>query len=74
MRKVRCNGFEGSFIYSDSPLNLEPGKIYEVVCENDYGWQKNYHLKGVDGEYNSKWFTVISTPKEEVSNLSPDVT
>lgn len=64
MKKVRFNGFEGKYIYSDSPKNLEPGKVYEVTGENNYGWQLNYQLNGVKGEYNSKWFTILH-PNEE---------
>ena len=65
MKKVRFNGCEGKYIYSDSPRNLEIGKVYEVVSETNYGWQRNYHLKGVKGEYNSKWFTILAPEDED---------
>ena len=64
-KMVRFNGFEGKYFCSDSPKNLEVGKVYEVITENNLGWQKNYHLRGVKGEYNAKWFSHVDETKEE---------
>ena len=38
------------------------GKIYEVNEEIDLGYQTNYILKEVDGEFNSVWFKKIELP------------
>lgn len=61
--KVRYNGCadDGYFI----PKDLVKGREYEVVRANDRGWQTDYTLKGIQGEFNSMWFTEV-TPKDKI--------
>ena len=59
--KVRYNGCTESYYGCSDPTNLVVGKEYEVVLSRDRGWQTDYTLKGVDGEFNSVWFDVISS-------------
>ena len=59
---VRYNGEKISYTGCDSPTNLVNGKVYEVLQEMDLGFQTNYTLKGVKGEYNSVWFDEIEMP------------
>ena len=63
---VRFNGYDGKHICCDEPTLLEVGKIYEVLIETNLGWQQNYHLKEVKGEYDSRWFSKVDeeTQKE----------
>lgn len=56
VNKVRYNGGTQSYYSCSDPNNLVVGKEYEVVFTRDCGWQTNYILKGVDGEFNSVWF------------------
>lgn len=57
MRKfVRYNGGTMSYKGCDDPNNLVVGQWYEVVDENDRGWQTDYKLKGIRGWFNSVWF------------------
>lgn len=60
MAKIVCyNGGKESFYGCSNPYNLIKGKTYEVISSKDRGWQTDYTLKGVDGEFNSSWFDEI---------------
>ena len=60
-KKVRYNGGTLSYYGCSDPTNLVVGKEYEVVFSRDRGWQTDYTLKGVDGEFNSVWFDEVSS-------------
>ena len=60
-KKVRYNGGTQSYYDCSDPTNLVVGKEYEVVLSRDRGWQTDYTLKGVDGEFNSVWFDEVSS-------------
>ena len=70
--KVIYNGGTQSYYGCSAPTNLIVGKEYEVIGVKDRGWQTDYTLKGVKGEYNSAWF---DEPKDRVymaiSHLAP---
>ena len=59
--KVRYNGGTQSYYGCSDPTNLVVDKEYEVVLSRDRGWQTDYTLKGVDGEFNSAWFDEVSS-------------
>lgn len=59
---VRYNGKSATYYSCSEPTKLVLGKEYEVIKEKDRGCQTDYTLKGVDGEFNSCWFDVISVP------------
>ena len=59
---VRYNGEKVSYKGCDSPTNLVKGKVYEVQFEEDLGWQTNYKLKGLNGNFNSVWFNEVEIP------------
>ena len=65
-KKVVYNGGTQSYYGCSEPTNLIIGKEYEVVNERDRGWQTDYSLKGIRGEYNSAWFEEQPKPKERV--------
>lgn len=56
---VRYNGGKESYYGCSDPAKLVVGKEYEVVLSRDLGWQTNYTLKGVNGEFNSVWFDEV---------------
>ena len=60
-KKVRYNGGTESYYGCSDPTDLVVGKEYEVVLSKDRGWQTDYTLKDVDGEFNSVWFDEISS-------------
>ena len=60
-KKVRYNGGKESYYGCSDPSTLVVGKEYEVVLARDRGWQTDYTLKGVSGEFNSVWFDDISS-------------
>lgn len=60
-KKVRYNGGTQSYYGCSEPTNLDVGKEYEVVLSRDRGWQTDYTLKGVEGEFNSAWFDEVSS-------------
>lgn len=60
-KKVRYNGGTQSYYGCDDPKVLVVGKEYEVVLARDRGWQTDYTLKGVAGEFNSVWFDEVSS-------------
>jgi len=54
---IMYNGGKESYYHSDDPAVLTKGKLYEVIAERDVnGFQTNYTLKGITGEFNSVWF------------------
>ena len=59
---VRYNGEKLSFRNCSDSTLLDVGKVYEVLQEKDFGFQTNYTLKGVKGEFNSVWFDEIEIP------------
>lgn len=64
-KKVRYNGGTQSYYGCSDPTNLVVGKEYEVVLSKDRGWQTDYILKGVSGQFNSVWFDEVS-PDDKV--------
>ena len=56
---VRYNGGTMSYLGCSNPSKLVLGQTYEVVAEDDLGWQTNYTLKGVTGYFNSVWFDLV---------------
>lgn len=59
-KKVRYNGGTQSYYSCSDPSKLVVGKEYLVVSSKDRGWQTDYKLKGVKGEFNSTWFDEVS--------------
>ena len=64
-KKVVYNGGTESLYQCSEPTKLIVGKEYEVVSTEDSGWQTNYKLKGIEGEFNSIWFNEIDEPDDE---------
>ena len=58
---VRYNGDKCSYYSCSNPDKLIVGKEYEVISEIDKGWQTDYILNGVEGHFNSVWFTVVNS-------------
>ena len=65
-KKVRYNGGTKSYKGYSTPTNLVVGQEYEVVRSRDLGWQTNYTLKGITGEFNSLWFDEVSPNNDKV--------
>ena len=64
MAKIVCyNGGTESYYGCTDPTDLVRGKQYEVISENDRGWQTDYTLKGINGHFNSCWFDEVSHGK-----------
>lgn len=61
MKYVKYNGRRESYYGCSNPGRLIMGQVYKVIKKNDLGYQTNYSLKGVDGEYNSLWFDELPT-------------
>lgn len=60
MSKIVCyNGGTMSYYACSEPTELVVGKEYQVIAENDRGWQTDYELKGVKGYFNSVWFNEV---------------
>ena len=72
-KKVRYNGSTESYYGCSKPTNLVVGKEYEVVLSRDRGWQTDYTLKGVDGEFNSSWFDEVSSSDKVYMAISREV-
>ena len=51
------NGGKDSYRECSDPDLLVKGKFYEIVAKKDLGFQTNYLLNGLAGEYNSVWFS-----------------
>lgn len=71
--KVRYNGGTESYFNCSNPTDLVIGKEYEVVISKDRGWQTNYILKDIDGEFNSVWFDDISPDDKVYIAIAHDV-
>ena len=69
MKKVFYNGGTEAMYSCDNPSCLVIGKEYEVLYEHADTWQTNYVLKGVDGEFNSAWFTNDSDTNQQSKDL-----
>lgn len=72
-KKVRYNGGTLSYYGCSDPTNLVVGKEYEVVLSKDRGWQTDYTLKGVDGEFNSVWFDEVSSDDKVYMAIAHEV-
>jgi len=60
MKKMAIyNGNNQSKCRCSAPYQLQVGKMYEVIDQEVGRWQTNYKLKGVDGEYDSRWFDEV---------------
>ena len=72
---VKYNGGKDSYYGCSDPKVLSTNLIYEVINEEDKGWQTNYTLKGVDGYFNSVWFSEVpvylAVSKEKPELLKP---
>lgn len=64
-KMVIYNGGTQSYYGCTDPTDLVQGQIYEVIDEQDRGWQTDYTLKGITGHFNSCWFNEIPTTSEE---------
>ena len=53
---VKYNGGKDTYYSCSNPQVLVKDKLYEVIKEEDLGFQTNYSLKGMPGKYNSVWF------------------
>jgi len=52
------NGGTKNYYGCDSPAVLTKGKLYEIIAEEDIcGCQTNYTLNGIEGAFNSIWFS-----------------
>lgn len=71
--KVRYNGKTRSYYDCSSPANLVVGKEYEVFSSRDRGWQTDYTLKGVAGEFNSVWFDDVSSEENVYMAVASEV-
>lgn len=60
---VIYNGGTESYYSCTDPTDLVRGKKYEVISENNRGWQTDYILKGVTGHFNSCWFDEVPSGK-----------
>ena len=58
-KMVVYNGGTESYLGCSDPELLTIGQNYEVLAEDDRGFQTNYTLKGVSGQFNSVWFTEV---------------
>ncbi len=72
-KRVRYNGGTGSYYGCSSPKNLVEGKEYDVVLTRDRGWQTDYTLDGVEGEFNSAWFDEISSNEKTYMAFGSDL-
>lgn len=72
-KKVRYNGGTQSYYGCSNPDNLIVGKEYEVVLSRDRGWQTDYTLNGVDGEFNSAWFDEVSSDDKVYMAISHEI-
>lgn len=57
---VRYNGRTMSYYGCSEPTELVVGKEYQVISVNDRGFQTDYTLNGVNGNFNSVWFDDVS--------------
>lgn len=73
MLKVRYNGGTKSYYSCSDPTNLVIGKEYEVILLRDRGWQTDYTLKGVTGQFNSVWFDKVSSEDKVYMAIAHEV-
>ena len=73
MKMVRYNGLSDAYYPCDSAKDLVKGQVYEVSYEHDLGWQTNYVLRGIHGEFNSAWFDLVRDTKENAGENLPKV-
>ncbi len=65
MAKYVCyNGGTGKATTCDDPNCLNKEIVYTVILERDKGYQINYILAGVKGEFNSEWFDIVEETPE----------
>lgn len=60
---VYYNGNTESYLNCSDPKVLKIGQKYEILSKDVHDWQTNYTLKGVEGEFNSVWFSTSPIPK-----------
>lgn len=72
-KKVRYNGGTQSYYGCSESSNLLLGEEYVVVHAKDLGWQTNYILEGIDGEFNSVWFDEVSSDDNVYVAISHEV-
>ena len=72
-KKVRYNGGTASYYGCTNPTNLVVGEEYEVIISKDLGWQTNYTLKGVVGEFNSVWFDEVASDENVYMAISHEI-
>ncbi len=72
MFAVKYNGGNKSYFGCSDPDKLVRGQIYEVIAVNDRGWQTDYTLKGVVGQFKSVWFDKVNVHKA-ITNHQPSV-
>ena len=72
-KKVRYNGGTLSYYPCSDPNILDEGKEYEVAFSRDRGWQTDYTLKGVNGEFNSVWFNEVSSEDKVYMAIAHEV-
>lgn len=58
---VLYNGGTVSHYPCSDPLVLKKGKRYQVDDIIDRGYQTNYILRGIDGQFNKEWFDEVKT-------------
>ena len=64
VKKVHYNGGTQTYCSCTEPTNLIVGKEYEVIAERDRGFQTDYKLKGIEGEFNSVWFDEVQNSEK----------
>lgn len=72
-KKVRYNGRSETYYACSDPTILAVGKEYEVIFSRDRGWQTDYTLKGVEGEFNSVWFDEVSSDNKVYMAISHEI-
>ena len=71
---VRYNGGTRKATTCDGPNCLNKEELYTVILERDKGYQTNYILAGVDGEFNSVWFDIVEeTPETAEIGVSGEI-
>lgn len=73
MKQVIYNGGTQSYYGCSDPAVLVIGQVYEVVHEEDRGWQTDYTLRGVEGSFNSVWFKEIEPTKSTYFAFSKNI-
>lgn len=63
---VRYTGDTMTAYSCSSPDKLVAGNDYKVILTRDKGYQTNYILDGVDGEFNANWFEDVSCDEKTI--------